>query len=180
ARTLARTLARALDCARSRDLNPLVRPTPDHARVRDLALDLDHARDRVLGLALDLDRVLDRVPDRDLNRDLDRASAHLDRTLARVLDLDLALALAIWAAQLLSEAVDAIPVDASGADLSALRVSDLAVLADVLAGVVWDERTVWPAGWRERVYLRSEPLGGGRYRVRGGTERDPVSGVPVT
>ncbi|WUI02805.1 hypothetical protein OHR68_13660 [Spirillospora sp. NBC_00431] len=63
----------------------------------------------------------------------------------------------------------ALPVDASGADLTDVRMSHLMVLD----GVVWDEHARWPPDLRERVADRSLEISSGVYRVGGGTERDP-------
>ncbi|WUI02833.1 hypothetical protein OHR68_13825 [Spirillospora sp. NBC_00431] len=116
----------------------------------DLTHDLDPALTRNLDLALDLTRNLDRACDLDL-----------DLVLARDRARDIARALA------------ALPVDASGADLTEVQVSDRALGAGVLDGVVWDEATRWPPSLREFVADRSEEIAAGVCRVRGGTERDP-------
>jgi hypothetical protein len=64
---------------------------------------------------------------------------------------------------------DAIEVDASGADLSALDLTDMTVLE----GVTWTDETTWPPGMLERVRTRSREIRPGVYQVRGGSERDP-------
>ncbi|GLY80210.1 hypothetical protein [Actinoallomurus iriomotensis] len=67
-------------------------------------------------------------------------------------------------------------VNAAGADLSGLQVTDL----DDLVGVVWDRETRWPPGLRERVAAYSEEIASGVYRVVPyGPERDPVRGPVV-
>lgn len=64
-----------------------------------------------------------------------------------------------------------IEIDASGADLSAADVPDLTVLE----GVIWTEETTWPPRMEGEVRSCSDVIGEGIYRVRNGSERDPVS-----
>ncbi|TYK44013.1 hypothetical protein [Actinomadura decatromicini] len=127
------------------------------SRARIIALTLVHILQLVRALG-ELHRA------RELHQALSRAfaltgAAEQDRVLEQALDL----------ARGLARDLAARPVDASGADLTAVRVSDLAVLD----GVVWDEDTRWPLDLRERIVSRSEEIASGVYRVRGGTERDP-------
>jgi hypothetical protein len=130
-------------------------------RVRALDRDLRLARTLVCDLGLDLVRALVRAFD--LVRDLDLALA-LDRDLAR----DLARA-----RYLIGDCLEGVEIDASGADLADLELSTSS-LAEVLAGVVWDEDTRWPPNLRESILAQSEQIRPGVYRVRGGgTERDP-------
>lgn len=69
----------------------------------------------------------------------------------------------VWANVVMTE------VDASRADLSSLPPIDVSLLA----GVVWTDATVWPAG-TDRGLLRgcSAEIAPGVYRVAGGNERD--------
>ena len=55
--------------------------------------------------------------------------------------------------------------------LSAQLQKDRGATAEARAFVV--PSPIWPASLRTLVRDRSETLGGGRYRVRGGTEHDP-------
>lgn len=115
-------------------------------------------------LANDLDLDLDLVRVRALARDLDLA-----RYLAHDRGLALNLAHALEYARDLDYVLKTLPVDASGADLTGVRVPHLAVLD----GVVWDERTRWPSDLRGQITDRSEEIASGVYQVRGGTERVP-------
>lgn len=125
--------------------------------VRTLAndLDLDLVRVRAIARARALARDLAR------DRGLARYLAH-DRGLARGLAFDLAHALEY--ARDLDYVLKTLPVDASGADLTGVRVPHLAVLD----GVVWDERTRWPSDLRGQITDRSEEIASGVYQVRGG------------
>ncbi|MFC4049802.1 hypothetical protein ACFOY4_08930 [Actinomadura syzygii] len=160
ARSHARDLFTQLERACGRD--PAVNGSVILARARITALTLIHALQLVRAL-VELDRA------RELHHALSRAFA-----LARPAERDRVLEQALDLARGLARDLAARPVDASGADLTIVRVSDLAVLD----GVVWDEDTRWPFDLRERIVSRSEEIASGVYRVRGGTERDPqaVSG----
>ena len=59
-------------------------------------------------------------------------------------------------------------VDASGADLSGLNLTDMSVLE----GVVWTEETKWPSGVRDQVRLRSREIRVRVYQVCGGGKRE--------
>ncbi|MEU6555357.1 hypothetical protein ABZ915_34615 [Streptomyces sp. NPDC046915] len=186
ARDLVGALLRIPDLARDRDL----------AQARDLAFALarDLARDRALvhddllrvpdldqdhrdlahGLVLKLARARRRVPDLVpyLDRALNRArnlALVLDLTheLTHALTLALALALPTWPWAELRELADG-QVDASGADLTRVDVSDLTVLSNV----IWSDDTLWPAGTRPRIRAHSDELRPGVYLVRGGNERE--------
>jgi hypothetical protein len=61
-------------------------------------------------------------------------------------------------------------IDASGADLSAADVSDVALLE----GVIWTEKTTWPPGEAKRIRAYSKEIKPGVYKVRSGIARDAV------
>ncbi len=131
----------------------------------DLARALAYALDFALAHALDL--ALDLTPARDLVRalafDIDHGRTHaLEHTSSEVHDV---------LARMGRVLLDAAPVDASGLDLSDLRLPDI----DVLAGVTWTKQTIWPDEVRAVVEDRSTPIRPGVYRVCGGREHDPRS-----
>jgi hypothetical protein len=127
------------------------------ARVRDLVLDRDLARDfdYALTLALDLERDTARVRVRDLDRDLDLAR---DRGRARDLDIDLTRDL-IEARDNLTAAAD----NFVGADLTTVDPVEID-----LAGVRWGSDTRWPTPeWTARIRRASVegPPGSGVFIV---------------
>ncbi|MFD0687169.1 hypothetical protein [Actinomadura fibrosa] len=170
---LARDLARHLHRARVRDVQRAARSAarlvlalegvwasgtglPD-----DLERDYEQAAALVLKLASEL---------RDA-RGPGARGADRDRVLALGRALVLACDLARILTGMLGTVVRRIPVDASGADLSGLRVPH----AEALAGVVWDDRTIWPLDVRDRIRDLSDESHSGRYRVRGGPGSDPLT-----
>ncbi|WUI01393.1 hypothetical protein OHR68_06095 [Spirillospora sp. NBC_00431] len=93
----------------------------------------------------------DRIRARVLALEIDDALTHA-RDLNRARDL----------AHDLTRAPAALPVDASDADLAGAHVSDGAVLAGVLDGVVWDEGTRWPPhllSWNSETCSPGTPRG---------------------
>jgi hypothetical protein len=64
-------------------------------------------------------------------------------------------------ADALAVAVAMIPVDASGADLSDLNVSDLAAIVDV----IWTRDTVWPKKLARKVRAQSREIRPGLFQV---------------
>jgi len=171
-RALACDLTRALlqardvtrDLMRARDLTRAVAsgPTLEAGRVIDLdrAVDLAGALAGDLGLARGLSLTRDFADARDLAR---------GRARDRATDLARGLHEAAgWAEELVGRSHEG-EVDASGADLSALDLTDISVLA----GVVWTEETAWPPGIAAQVRARSREIRPRVYRVCGGSERDP-------
>ena len=175
---------RALACDLTRALLQARDVTRDLMRARDLARDFTRASasDRTLEAdhAIDLDRTVDLADD--LARDLALADGlGLARDLAgardlargrardRATDLVRGVQEAVgWAEELVGRFHEG-EVDASGADLSALDLTDISVLV----GVVWTEETAWPPGIADQVRARSREIRPGIYRVCGGSERDP-------
>lgn len=121
---------------------------------------LDRGLNRILNLALDLNH----VPG--LGRFFNRVT-HLDRADARSLDNSLMSAV--------TRILRTRTADVSGADLSDLRVADI----EVFAGALWTRSTVWPEGMGPLIENRSDRIGSGVYRVRGGTENDPRDSILV-
>jgi hypothetical protein len=64
-------------------------------------------------------------------------------------------------------------VDAAGADLSRLVLSPDADIADVAAGVLWDDNTIWPTATRRAIERRSRELRAGVYQVDSDTPSEP-------
>jgi hypothetical protein len=160
---------------------------------RDLARDLDHARDLVLDLDFRLGLARDLARDLDLARALARA-ARLAYPLARDLDLahaladalacdpgdtavldlgdtaalDRFLARALDHARALDRELGTHQVDASGADLSDVAIEDL----NALDGVIWTSQTTWPPGIADRVRECSREIRPGVYQVVRGNDPD--------
>lgn len=180
----ASAVDRALACDLTRALLQARDVTRDLMRARDLARDFTRASasDRTLeaGHAIDLDRTAGLADDlardlglaRGLSRTLDLADARdlaRGRARDRATDLVRGLQEAIgWAEELAGRSHEG-EVDASGADLSAVDLTDISVLV----GVVWTEETAWPPGIADQVRARSREIRPGMYRVCGGSERDP-------
>ena len=59
-------------------------------------------------------------------------------------------------------------VDASGADLSEVRIEQL----DALSGTIWTDQTIWPPDIEDQVLTHSEEIRPGVYQVRCGNEPD--------
>ncbi|WP_067801333.1 hypothetical protein [Actinomadura formosensis] len=160
AHAVAHTLDLAVDLAQALDRGlPLnADPASDlaaalvNARSLDphYALAITRERSTILALISALSRDLPAAP----NADHDHQSA-----------LDHAFELTDALARLLAQALDLAPIDASGADLSALDVPDAIVLADV----VWDDHTTWPTPWHTYACDHSIPLEDHRYQIRTGT-----------
>jgi len=64
----------------------------------------------------------------------------------------------------LADALAAYPIDASGANLKDLDLTDL----EGLTGVVWTDETVWPDAYREGISARSRSLRSGVFQVSPG------------
>jgi hypothetical protein len=181
---LARALVLALGIDRSRALDIDLDIDRTLARARDTACTLDS--DLALDLALDLDLALARARDTACTLDLDLDHAlGLDHAqkIARVLALNIDLNLVQEVARVITRARDLaldidralsdVPVDASGADLSDLKLGeDLREYPHVLVGVVWNRDTRWPPGMHVWIMRLSEEIKPGVWRVRSGTERD--------
>jgi hypothetical protein len=180
----ANAIGRAFDRGLDRALLQARDVTRDLMHARDLARDLTRASagDRALeaGHAIDLDRTVGLAGDlardlalaRGLGRTRDLADAQdLARGRARDRATDLARSLqeAVGRAEELAGRSHEGEVDASGADLSALDLTDISVLV----GVVWTAETAWPPGIADQVRARSREIRPGVYRVCGGSERDP-------
>lgn len=118
---------------------------------------LQRALDRAAGLTFDGEDAGDLVGDLTLVRALVRALVMLSSGAAQVRDL--------------IEVFAGVRLDASGVNLSLLRFPDL----EVLAGVVWSEATVWPKDVGELIRERSEEIGAGVWRIRGGSERESAT-----
>ena len=88
-------------------------------------------------------------------RDLSPCALALDR------------ALAVAGAQHLARSIDAQQVDASGADLSEVRIEQL----DDLSGTIWTDQTIWPPGTEDQVRTYSREIRPGVYQVRYETSR---------
>ena len=179
---LDEALARAcsLGDALARDLNETLARYHAHVRaltrVRDLPGDLDDALALVRDLARDLDDALALV--RDLARDLDDAPARgediaqaLDVARARACTLRPFLADANARAEDLKSKLDMQQVNASGADLSGLKIQ----YVDVLNGVIWTHQTIWPPDIAEQVLAQSEEIQPSVYQVRIGRTPDRSS-----
>ncbi len=130
------------------------------AENRELSIDREISAARELSIALDRARrfSLSRERAHDINRSRARAIA---------LAIDLALDCARSLAEGVRQRLNTFEVDASGADLSRIRVVDLSALA----GVIWSDDTVWPSGVAEHVHRLSRELTSGVYQVRGGGQR---------
>ena len=168
---LVDALADALNLARDLARDPVTRDRDRDRATRDRDLARLRVVARACGLARDLDLDLDRAT-LDLDRawaTLDHARAPLDRARKLARDLIFEIQNALRYARDLARRFEAVEVDASGADLSALDITNIWVLE----GVVWTEETTWPPGVREQVQSRSREIRPGVYKVQGGSERDP-------
>lgn len=102
--------------------------------------------------------------------------SHLRRARHAVVQLTKAVEVTAEIIGTIAGALDLIIVDASGADLSSLRLPDV----DVLDGVRWTRAaahvhdTIWPTGLTIRVLESSEEIAPGVYQVRLGTQEVPV------
>lgn len=90
--------------------------------------------------------------------------------LGRTSGLDAAqLADAVEIAEMLSRELDATLVDATDLDLAGLQLD----APEILAGVVWTERTAWPQRLEGWVRERSTRISGDTYQVRSRGKDDP-------
>ncbi|WP_415925795.1 pentapeptide repeat-containing protein [Streptomyces scabiei] len=67
--------------------------------------------------------------------------------------------------------------DLTGASLANAELAD-ADLTDAELGALWSERTRWPQAFAALMRYRSEPIGGGRYRVQGSGKSGAELSVP--
>ena len=184
ARTIADDLARtshlAIDLTDGLD-RANVLGDPDLARARDLAAtiarDLARTRDLAATIARNVGRILDSGDARDRKGDffgaLGLGFSALGYALLRGRSLAQQLQAVLGRAVELRDQLQASEIDACGADLSALDLTDMSVLE----GVLWTEKTSWPNDYVKRyVVLQSDPvrLRPGVYRVLGGSERAPA------
>jgi hypothetical protein len=135
---------------------------------RALADDLGRAGDSARALADDLGRAGDSA--RALTEDLGRARA-VDR--ARVFAHNLNRTFVD--ARTLADLIGAQPIDASGADLSNVKIAHL----EILRGVVWTRETVWPTGIANWVRHGSREIGPGVYQVHLGNSPGSQNTVRV-
>lgn len=196
--TLARSLAEALvddltsglaDVGEFADtlgrLPDLARTTVVHAPGRDLAggnltdtlvtrladaFDVVHARARDLAL----EATARRIPDADLIRNLGlvpvSAPGPLRGSISEMLGV---LDTAEERARALMSDLTAMPIDASGADLSALALD-----MRTLAGVVWNRYTIWPERFALAVMRKSRQIADGVFQVTVGDARED-SDLPI-
>ena len=192
AHDLAYEISARLDRALARRLNARLAETLVHdlERAVDEAYLLELEIDRAHSCVATPDRILAALQARDLHLTSGVARAHaaasnLARDLERGLPLDQARTRALDLARDLARlrahvnsivwALNAIPLDASGIDLSPLKPTDLGLLA----GMVWDDRTVWPRTLIEYVHAESEPLGVGVFKVRGSRSERYERGLTI-
>lgn len=102
---------------------------------------------------------------RERYRNLDRPHAH---ELAEAMDRVLGVAGEL--ADSVMNHLDAVEVNAMSADLSQVRVRDLAVLT----GVIWTESTIWPSEIADRVESLSHELAPGVWQIRPDGQRRAV------
>jgi hypothetical protein len=125
------------------------------------------AHPRRIAIAFGFARALDRIQVRMLTNALVHAA---DRgTVSRdVYDLAGEIARALNRIQLLARPAEVQSVDASGADLSRVKIRDLVILDRV----VWTQQTIWPPGIADHVREESDKIGEGLYQVRIGNTND--------
>jgi hypothetical protein len=140
ARALDRAIKRAYSRARSHD------PFSNHNR------DLNPRRARAIERALDSAFTTD--PDHTWDADCDHRLGEIKLTLDSI--------------RKTVRAIAALPVDASGANLSRVGISDL----DILDGVIWTLQTTWPPGIAEKVRRQSDEIMPGTYQVHTGETHD--------
>jgi hypothetical protein len=138
------------------------------ASIASLTDDLGRAGDSARALADDLGRAGDSA--RALTEDLGRARA-VDR--ARVFAHNLNRTFVD--ARTLADLIGAQPIDASGADLSNVKIAHL----EILRGVVWTRETVWPTGIANWVRHGSREIGPGVYQVHLGNSPGSQNTVRV-
>jgi hypothetical protein len=78
-------------------------------------------------------------------------------------------------ARTLADLIGAQPIDASGADLSNVKIAHL----EILRGVVWTRETVWPTGIANWVRHGSREIGPGVYQVHLGNSPGSQNTVRV-
>jgi hypothetical protein len=159
ARAHAHTRTGTIDLVRTHDLLRAIGRARVHVRTLAHEITAATAVAGEVDLALTLARHLDGAHGHDVALGAERAET-LGTAFAQVLEL--------------SGELNAVRVDASGADLSGLDLGDL----DVLVNVVWTEGTTWPPGKVEQVRVRSTEIGPGVYLVEDNTEHSPA-GVGV-
>jgi hypothetical protein len=184
ARDLDRTLTRARAYAHARDRGVAHDLDGALTRARVRALDLDRTLERALGIALAIARDFNRFRDfaRAIARDIDIAHDRV-RALSRAIDLDndlvlgngpLAMSQVNAFAQVgarayaLTRALNDLQIDASGADLSGMKIRYIAVLD----GIIWTRGTIWPPDIADQVEEHSEEIVPGVYQVRLGDALD--------
>jgi hypothetical protein len=184
--------ARNLAVAIARDLTLVRRLDQDLAADRDFMVRQELAVDVGSVEAMDdiqeLDRILSRNREYNIDRqvegarllsaDLGRAGkisrtreadAGLDRGRARQLAIaiDVALVRSRELANDVRHHLNMFEVDASGADLSHMWISD----PEILGGVIWTDETIWPSNVADRMGVISRELSEGVYQVHGGGQR---------
>jgi hypothetical protein len=173
ARALARHFTRASASGRDFEVDYAIGLTRAADSADDLVRDLAiaHGLARAVDLAGDLARDLSFAHGLGCVRDLaDARDLAGSRARDRVADLVRCMEVVLGCAKELVGRFHAGEVDASGADLSALDLTDISVLE----GVVWTEETAWPPGvWDQVKPPRSRVIRPGVYQVCSGNERDP-------
>jgi hypothetical protein len=169
ARILARALTLDLDLTLDRENDRALGRELDQAI--DLAQRLGHRLDAAAALAAA--RATARESAREFApRGLATRSTAMRRTREYARAIDATRVIARHLARELIDTIDAqlmaMAVDARGVDLSAIGPSEL----EILAGVVWDERTTWATEVADEVRARSREIRSGVWQVVGGTERD--------
>lgn len=158
AHELTRSIAHTHELTRDIDLGR------DLTRVRKIGVEVESAHGLAHELTLHIfsrDHIGARIWAW-LIANMDRESTSiLARELLRIRDL----------AHEFARDLDHADVDASGADLSHLEIDDL----DVLTGLIWTARTIWPPGLADQIRLWSQEINPGIYQVRRGTVPNRMS-----
>lgn len=139
-------------------------------RARELAGNLNDALDHTLERASHTGADLAADLAESIERDADLVDARAARLGGRlVAELGRGLDPGLMVALELDDALAALAVDASGADLSACEIG---AAFRALLGVVWTRRTSWPTGLDVRVARRSREIAHGIWQVVDGDERE--------
>lgn len=179
ARSLADAVRQGRQTIRAGELHP--RDTGRDRDLFDISLSdlerhLSQAGEAARGLALEFPFALSRNLEQALSavQDLDGdilagyRNRSLTGSLKRIVDNVAALEPQVGSARDRADGLirhlHAMPVIAFGADLTALDLPDE---VDVAAGVMWDDDTIWPAGFGVRLREHSRPLRDGAYEVAG-------------